>query len=644
MRVGVYVRKWMLSMLLAVVGMTAVAQSRSNYTSQGRYELSKGRYVPAIELFNRSIELNRYNSEAYFLRGIAKYELEDFIGAAKDFGLSIELNPKNHEAFLYRGVCQSQLLDYRSAFADFNKALSLNEDDWRIYSNRALASLQLDRYVDVISDCNRIIDLKKATSYTYLLRGEAKVGLEMFNVAISDFDKAIALDSTDMQPVLHRGMTRAKLDQYDKAIVDYERAMEMESENALPLFHRGAVLSEMGKYKEALRDFNSVLERYPDNAIVLFHRAMTLSELGRNKEAMDDYNAVVVLNPKVVLGYYNRAILKSNNKDNRGALADYEKVIELFPEFLEAHENRARVLQIMGNRTAYDRAVADLEQVRLSLAISDDEAHFQQRVKLMKATQLDGDFEAAPQELGKIQHQKVDVQLLPFYRISPFPETEKDISVYDGYQKPYYNIGVLALTASAKMDTEKLTKELIDLSTTSAALAPIQNVKKAVVLANMNDFERAKALLRSEMVDEKSTVAYRFTEAVITQMQYVEVREKYQQMIGGLDVMDTAQQKLEDRLLLEAELAYREVVKLDPNMTFAHFNLGMILVASERLEEAENQFGLAASVRGNFIEANFNRGLIRLILGKTNQGCEDLSLAGELGLTASYNIIKRYCE
>jgi tetratricopeptide (TPR) repeat protein len=115
-------------------------------------------------------------------------------------------------------------------------------------------------------------------------------------------------------------------------------------------------------------------------------------------------------------------------------------------------------------------------------------------------------------------------------------------------------------------------------------------------------------------------------------------------MMGQLDVVDSTMLRLEDSLLLQAELAYREVLQLDPNMTFAYFNLGLVLATSERLEEAENQFGLAASVRGNFIEANFNRGLIRLILGKTKQGCEDLSLAGELGLTSSYNIIKRYCE
>ena len=79
-------------------------------------------------------------------------------------------------------------------------------------------------------------------------------------------------------------------------------------------------------------------------------------------------------------------------------------------------------------------------------------------------------------------------------------------------------------------------------------------------------------------------------------------------------------------------------------MTFAHFNYGHLLATAERYEEAEGHFGLAASSAGNFIEANYNRGLIRILLGKMEKGCEDMSLAGELGLTDSYNVIKRFCE
>ena len=122
------------------------------------------------------------------------------------------------------------------------------------------------------------------------------------------------------------------------------------------------------------------------------------------------------------------------------------------------------------------------------------------------------------------------------------------------------------------------------------------------------------------------------------------IRVEHQEMVGALDMVDTVYEQKIEELIAQIESDYRKVIELDQNMSFAHFNLAHVLATAERYEEAEVHFGLAASSRGNFIEANYNRGLIRLILGKTSKACEDLSLAGELGFTDAYNVINRFCE
>lgn len=619
------------------------AQNRTNYTSQGRFELSKGRYVSAIELFNKSIQLSKFNSEAFFLRGIAKYELEDFIGAQKDFTQTIDLNPKNHEAFLFRGVCNSQQHKYTEAFSDYNESIKLDDEDWRAYSNRSLASLLLDRYVDVISDCNKIIDLNKESSYTYLVRGEAKAGLEMYKVAIEDFERAMKLDSLAMRPVLHRGIARGKLEQYERAIVDFETAIELDSSNALPVFHRGTVKSEMGKMNEALEDFNTVLRKHPENAVVLFNRAMVYSSMNKRKDALSDYDRVVQLNPKNILGYFNRGILKHNKKDYKGALDDYNKAIDLFPEFLDAHENRVDVLQRLGFKKEYQAAVEELKRVEFLIAISSEEAKMEQLIKLMKATELKGDFEPVPQEVGKIQHQKVDVRLLPFYQISAFPESDAGISVYDGFNRPnYFDAGAIAFIENGKSNRKTIELQL-ELSKMESN-RPTDVVRLATLNAMLGDFGQAKNKLEMCLrSDDKQAICY-FARAVISQMELFVIEDEYAELTGSLDVIDSVHQSKTEALLVSAELDYRKVLELDPEMSFAHFNFGHLLATAERYEEAETQFGLAASSKGNFIEANYNRGLIRILLGKISKGCEDMSLAGELGLTDSYNVIKRYCE
>jgi tetratricopeptide (TPR) repeat protein len=632
-------------LLLALIWLSlrVEAQVGNNYTSQGRYELSKGRYASAIKLLNKSIKLNSFNSEAIFLRGVAKYELEDFIGAEKDFGKSLELNPKNHEAYLFRGVCHSQLNNYQAAFSDYNESIKLNDEDWRVYSNRSLASLLLDRYVDVISDCNKTIGLKKETSYTYLIRGEAKAGLEMYKVAIEDFERAMTMDSLAMRPVLHRGIAYGKLQRYDDAIIDFELAMVMDTSNALPVFHRGIVYSEMGEVDKALLDFEAVLKKHPSNAVVLFNRAMAYSSKDKLSLALDDYNEVVRINPKNILGYYNRGILKHNKKDFNGALEDYNQAIELFPEFLDAHESRLQLLKVKGDRTTFQSASNELNRIRMMIAISDDEAKLEQHVKLMKATELKGEFEPVPQEVGKIQHQKVDVRLLPFYQISGFPETDPDILVYDGFNRPYYDgIGTIAFTTyeGSKRSQLSIRNELNQLESQQE----LNSIRASVLAAQLNDFENASNSLRDCKRPGMEMVVCHFAQAILAQQELEQIQDDYADMVGALDILDPDHQTKVETLLVLAETNYRKVLELDSEMSFAHFNYGHLLATAERYEEAETQFGLAASSAGNFIEANYNRGLIRILLGKIEKGCEDMSLAGELGLTDSYNVIKRFCE
>jgi len=45
-----------------------------------------------------------------------------------------------------------------------------------------------------------------------------------------------------------------------------------------------------------------------------------------------------------------------------------------------------------------------------------------------------------------------------------------------------------------------------------------------------------------------------------------------------------------------------------------------------------------------FVEAYFNRGIAKILLGQKHSGCLDLSKAGDLGLVAADEAIKKYCK
>ena len=60
-------------------------------------------YVYNSQDFDKAIELDPKNAEAYYKRGNSKYRLGKDEEAIKDYDKAIELNPQYAEAYYYRG-------------------------------------------------------------------------------------------------------------------------------------------------------------------------------------------------------------------------------------------------------------------------------------------------------------------------------------------------------------------------------------------------------------------------------------------------------------------------------------------------------------------------------------------------------------
>ena len=54
-------------------------------------------------------------------------------------------------------------------------------------------------------------------------------------------------------------------------------------------------------------------------------------------------------------------------------------------------------------------------------------------------------------------------------------------------------------------------------------------------------------------------------------------------------------------------------------------------------------FTSSIKLRSDFSEAYYLRGILKNSLGAVNEGCLDLSKAGELGYQQAYKVISSYC-
>ena len=86
---------------------------------------------------------------------------------------------------------------------------------------------------------------------------------------------------------------------------------------------------------------------------------------------------------------------------------------------------------------------------------------------------------------------------------------------------------------------------------------------------------------------------------------------------------------------------YERVIALQPNFFFAHYNMAEIFKLERDYRAAINAYTRAIELEPRFAEAFFNRGLLRLSLGETVDGLNDLRQAGQLGIVQAYGVIAR---
>lgn len=106
-------------------GTPGLTVTSKDYMQKGNLEMDKKNYKEALEYFNKSIELDDENGEAYAYRGMTKYHLKELDGAMEDYNQALKLIPDYGEVYDLRGIVKGEKGDSLGACEDWNKAFDL---------------------------------------------------------------------------------------------------------------------------------------------------------------------------------------------------------------------------------------------------------------------------------------------------------------------------------------------------------------------------------------------------------------------------------------------------------------------------------------------------------------------------------------
>ncbi|PLZ91823.1 hypothetical protein CEN44_07580 [Fischerella muscicola CCMEE 5323] len=103
----------------------------------GNLLVSAKEYEAAIASYDKAVEIKPDYQEAWFMRGIALFQLGRYEEAIASYDKAVEIKPDYQEAWYIRGIALRQLGRYEEAIASYDKALEIKPDYHQAWYNKA---------------------------------------------------------------------------------------------------------------------------------------------------------------------------------------------------------------------------------------------------------------------------------------------------------------------------------------------------------------------------------------------------------------------------------------------------------------------------------------------------------------------------
>ena len=660
----------------------------------GRNALYFEDYILSMQYFNQVIKVKPYMAEPYFYRGVAKLSLDDFKGAEEDCTLCIERNPFIVNAYQVRGIARQNLGDYQGAIDDYTEGLRYAPEDRSFLNNKAIAEVQLKKYdeaeksfdklialhpnyyngymsraqfylekgdtIKAIDDIDKAISIDKYISGAYAQRAIIKVLHDAdYDSALADMNEALRLDPKEVSYYFNRARIKYHQDDLQGAMADYDYILKLDPDNTMTYYNRGLLRMQVGERNKAISDFTKVIKAEPNNYFAIYNRALLYDMIGNYGKAISDFNVVLEQYPDFAAGFYARSEAKRKMGDMKGGEKDFMLAMDLqkktqyepIDENTVASNNSKKSGQAADERSESDKNINKFNQILVADAHTEYKPEYENKIR------------------GRVQDQNVQVSVQPMYVLTYYerPDAVRQNIYYvreleELNDTHVFSKKLLLTNAEAALLSDQVNYHFSSINDYSRLIEinpsnPLAYFGRSVDFMLVQDFSSAlDDLNRAIMTSQNFTLAY-FLRAVVRAKQieyqlsaesvqsidFQQVRSKNSKdfSLSGLPAVGNESLKMEYEMVLRD---YEKVIESAPRFIYVYYNRGNLRCSQQDYRGAIADYTEAIRLRPDFGDAYYNRGLVYLKQGDTVKGTADLSKAGELGVVAAYNLLKRMSD
>lgn len=266
----------------------------------------------------------------HFNQGAEYLSQKKYPEAIKEFEKAIQKDPKNIDAYNCLGAVYQIMGEIDKALESYQKTISLGPDHLGALLQLGTLYLQAGKAEEGKATLEKALRVNPESPEPYLHLGIYSIGKEDWTIAKAHFQKVLELDPKNLTAQNHLASVYHKLGESDKALAICQAVLSSHPKDPSALYNFGCISMDQRKYSEALEAFQKLIDTYPDYSKAYQYMGMIHFYQNSLDKAIASFQRASAKDPKWADPHLNLGIIFAQHKgDYSRALEEFKKVVEI---------------------------------------------------------------------------------------------------------------------------------------------------------------------------------------------------------------------------------------------------------------------------------------------------------------------------
>jgi tetratricopeptide (TPR) repeat protein len=261
---------------------TALQQIQTILNESMKIESKTGVEINAINVGNLLVSINELRLKEIILLGNEHYYKNEHVVAIKHYDRALEIEPDNVEAWTNKGVVFGNMGKYNEAIDCYDRSLEIEPKYALALYNKGSALGNMGKYNEAIECYDRALEIEPKYALAWNNKGVVIGSMRKYDEAIDCYDRALEIEPKYALALYNKGVALGKMKKYNEAIGCYYKVLEIEPDNVEAWTNKGTSLGNMGKYNEAIECYDRALEIEPKYALALYNKRLARTQLEKS--------------------------------------------------------------------------------------------------------------------------------------------------------------------------------------------------------------------------------------------------------------------------------------------------------------------------------------------------------------------------